>query len=315
MTAPFEKCCRSRRTAPRAGDAVRLRDRGRHQPSLFLARGWADSYRFPHRARARKTRTTRRMQTVWLARPSAKGRTSDVAGRSARRSNSLCQKARDDRQRQRVEADDGRRVPGVAARRPRDLHLRRARQGRHHASGLPQHRPHAGAPLQRAARPQAQRQAAGADRHRQRRHDARLLQVPEDDRGIRGRPRRDRRMGQALLRLARPRARLQGGIPRHARRQRRVLFALAGERQALVSLRPGARAVRQPRHHPSSRRPQPPAAGSGRRLLPRGEGDGRRHRRVGRQGGGDGLRAHQLHLRRPPRADPGRRQELSPRSS
>ena len=37
------------------------------------------------------------------------------------------------------------------------------------------------------------------------------------------RPRRHRRVGEDLLRLARPRARLQGRVPRHARRQRRVL--------------------------------------------------------------------------------------------
>ena len=75
------------------------------------------------------------------------------------------------------EADERRRVPGVAARRPRNLHLRRARQGRHDASGLPQYRAHGRAALRRDARSQAQGQADGADRHRQRRHDARLFQV------------------------------------------------------------------------------------------------------------------------------------------
>jgi hypothetical protein len=44
-------------------------------------------------------------------------------------------------------------------------------------------------------------------------------------------------------------------VPRHARRQRRVLRALSGERAALVSLQPGARAVRQPRDHPPAGRP------------------------------------------------------------
>ena len=180
-----------------------------------------------------------------------KGRTSDVARRRARGPDGVRQETRDDRQHQGLQADDGRGVSGVAARRPRNLHLRRARQGRHHASGLPQYRAHDRAPLRRAARSQAQGQAAGADRHRQRRHDARLLQVPEECRGIRRRPRRHRRMGAALLRLARPRARLQGRVPRHARRQRRILRALAGEREALVPLQPGARAVRQSRHHPS----------------------------------------------------------------
>ena len=60
-----------------------------------------------------------------------------------------------------VEVDapaDRRRISGVAARRPRGLHLRRAGQGRHHASGLPQHRAHGRPPLRRAARRQAQGQ-------------------------------------------------------------------------------------------------------------------------------------------------------------
>ncbi len=58
-------------------------------------------------------------------------------------------------------------------------------EGRHHAPRLPQHRAHDRAPLRRAARRQAQGQAPAADRHRQWRHDARLLQGAEDH----GRPR------------------------------------------------------------------------------------------------------------------------------
>ena len=42
------------------------------------------------------------------------------------------------------------------------------------------------------------------------------------------RARRHRRMGEAHLRLDGPRARLQGGVPRHARRQRRVLRSVPG---------------------------------------------------------------------------------------
>ena len=85
------------------------------------------------------------------------------------------------------------------------------------------------------------------------------------------RSRRDRRMGAPHLRLGRPRARLQGLVPRHARRQRRVLCALSGERAALVSLQPGARAVHQPRHHPSAGRSRPAAERGRRRLRPRRE--------------------------------------------
>ena len=61
--------------------------------------------------------------------------------------------------------------------------------------------------------PEAQGQAAAADRHRQRRHDACFLQGAEDaGRPARG-PRRDRGVGQAHLRLDGPRAGLQGGVP------------------------------------------------------------------------------------------------------
>ena len=67
-------------------------------------------------------------------------------------------------------------------RRPRSLYLRRARQGRHDASGLSQHRPHDRAAVRRAARSEAQGQTAAADRHRQRRLHARVLQGAEDAR-------------------------------------------------------------------------------------------------------------------------------------
>ena len=81
------------------------------------------------------------------------------------------------------------------ARRARGLHLRRARQGRHHASGLSQHRPDGGAALRCAARSQAQGQDSAADRDRQRRHDPRLLQGAENARGDDRRTQRHRRMG------------------------------------------------------------------------------------------------------------------------
>ena len=96
----------------------------------------------------------------------------------------------------------------------------------------------------------------------------------------------------------------------HARRQRRLLRAVPGQRPALVQVQPGARALHQPRHHPPAGRSRPPAERGRRRLLPRGEGDRRRHHRVGRQGGRDRIGADQLHLRRPSRADPGAGQEV-----
>ena len=80
--------------------------------------------------------------------------------------------------------------------------------------------------------------------------------------------------------------------------------------QALVQVQPGARALHQPRHHPSAGRPRPAAERGGRRLRACREGDRCRHRRLRRQGGGDRLGADQLHLRRPSRADPAAGQEL-----
>ncbi len=205
---------------------------------------------------------------------------------------------------------DRRRISGFAARRPHRLHLRRAGEGRHHASGLPQHRAHGGAALRRAARSQTRRQDHGADRHRQRRQDPRLLQGAEIAGRSAGGTERHRRMGEDHLRLARPLARLQGVVPRHARRQRAVLRSVQRQCQALVQIQPGARAVRQSRHHPPAGRPRPAAERSRRHLLPRRKGNRRRHRRLRRQGGGHRLGADQLHLRRPPRPHPGAGQEI-----
>ena len=51
-------------------------------------------------------------------------------------------------------------------------------------------------------------------------------------------PRRDRRLGAADLRMDGPLAGLQGGLPGHARRQRRLLRPVPGQRPALVPRRP-----------------------------------------------------------------------------
>ena len=154
-------------------------------------------------------------------------------------------------------------------------------------------------------------EAAAADRHRQRRHDPRLLQGAEDAGGSARRPRRDRRMGAHHLWLDRPLARLQGRVPRDARRQRRLLRSLPGQCAALVQLQPGARAVHQPRHHPSAR-----SIATGRRTRSatsachvEKETDAGPHR-LRREGGRDRLGADQLHLRRPSRPDPGAGQEF-----
>ena len=61
------------------------------------------------------------------------------------------------------------------------------------------------------------------DRHGQRRLHAPVLQDVAQRRGPRRRARRDRRVGAHQLRLDRPQPGLQGGVPRHARRQLRLL--------------------------------------------------------------------------------------------
>ena len=166
---------------------------------------------------------------------------------------------------------------GVAARRPRGLHLRRARRRRHDASGVPQYGAHDGAPVRRAARQGEVEEAAAADRHRrQQGQDARVLPGAEDRRGVDRRPRRDRRVAAHHVRLDGPLAGLQGRVPGHARRQRRVLRAVRGEREALVHVLPGARAVREPRDHSSARRPRQAAGPGRRRLRARRQGDRRR---------------------------------------
>ena len=125
--------------------------------------------------------------------------------------------------------------------------------------------------------------------------------------------RRDRRLGAADLWLARPLARLQGGISRHARRQRRVLCAVPGQCAPLVPPQPGAGAVHQPRDHPSAGRSQHGAGRAGRpdrHLHARHQGDRRRHPRQRRQGRRHRIGADAFHLCRASRADPGAGQEF-----
>ena len=69
------------------------------------------------------------------------------------------------------------------------------------------------AAVRRPARRPPARDADDRDRHRQRRPHAQVLPVPAQRRGLRRRPRRDRRVGAAELRLAGTQPRLQGGVP------------------------------------------------------------------------------------------------------
>src|SRR5580704_16042587 len=67
-------------------------------------------------------------------------------------------------------------ISGIAARRPRGLYLRRAGQGRHRASGVPQCGGIDRAALRRPARRKNQSRAHGADRYRLERLYPQILQ-------------------------------------------------------------------------------------------------------------------------------------------
>ena len=114
------------------------------------------------------------------------------------------------------------RIPREPARRPRDLDLRRTRQGRHHASGVPQHRAHDRAPLRRAARPRARTSSDTPTDTGSGGYTHKFFKAPRNAEELVGAPRRHRRMGARHLRLDRPQPRLQGRVPRHARRQLRT---------------------------------------------------------------------------------------------
>ena len=171
----------------------------------------------------------------------------------------------------------GAEYPGVAARRPRGLHLRRAGGRRHHASGAAQRGRLGRQALRRHARARNQGRAHRAHRHRLRRLHPQVLQGRALARGRRCPARRHRRLGAHHLRLDGPQPRLQGGVPQHAGRQRRVLRQVRRQRARLAQARPGGRALSEPCARQSAHRPrQAGRAGEG-RLHHHPEGDGRRH--------------------------------------
>ena len=190
-------------------------------------------------------------------------------------------------------------VPAVPARRPRGLHLRRAREGRDDPSGAAQRRRLRRQALRCPARCQHQGRAHRRHRHRLRRLHAQVLQgrplAPGRDRPARC----DCRLGPHHLRLDGPQPRLQGGLPQHAGRQRRLLRQVRRQRARLAQARPGGRALSQPRAGQSAHRPQQAGRGGQGRLHHHPEGDRRRHLRLRRQGGGHQLGAHPLQLPRP----------------
>ena len=124
-------------------------------------------------------------------------------------------RGRDRRQRPAVHR---RGIPRKPARRPRGLYLRRARRGRHHASGVPQRGALDRAALRRAARSQAQGRADLPDRHRLGRLHPQVLPRRALARGPDRPARGDRRLGAHVLRLDGAHAGLQGVADEHARR-------------------------------------------------------------------------------------------------
>ena len=190
-------------------------------------------------------------------------------------------------------------VSGIAARRPRDLHLRRAGQGRYRASGVPQLGALGGAALRRAARQGHQGCAHRADRHRLRRLHHEILQGGALARRRDRAARRHRRLGPHHLWLARPEPGLQGRLPQYARRQCRVLRQIRRQCPRLVQARPGSGAVPQPRSGQSADRPQQTGRRGQGRLHHHPERDRRRHLCLRRQGRRHQFGADQLQFPRP----------------
>ena len=193
----------------------------------------------------------------------------------------------------------GAEYPPVPARWPRGLHLRRARQGRDRPPGVPQRRGLGRQALRRAARTQVEGGPHHHDRYRIGRLHPPLLQGRALARGGDRPARCDRGVGAHHLRLDGPQPRLQGRLPQHAGRQRRVLRQVRRQRARLAQAWPGGRALSQPRARQPAHRPQQAGRAGQGRLHHHPEGDRRRHLRLRRQGGGHQLGADPLQLPRP----------------
>ena len=208
-------------------------------------------------------------------------------------------------------------VPRQPRRRPRGLDLRRAGEEDHHASGLPELRPHARAPLRRAARGPQGRQARAHRAHRVGRIHPPLLpgahapwrsRSPGATRSPRGRASPTAGSG-ARPTTRRPSWGRSAPTPTSTRPTRRTRAAGTATRQERVPFINHAII-----HPPVDRNMAPGAPGGADRHLRAGhQGDGRRHLRVRGQGRRDGLGADPLHLRRAPRAHPRAGEELRDR--
>ena len=184
--------------------------------------------------------------------------------------------------------------------RPRDLGLRGAGRGRDDAPRVPQRHADGRADVRQAPRPRATSDVlttptdTGGGRFT---HP--FFRPPHGAEDLRRRPRRHRRVGPHELRLDGSRARLQGRVPRHPRRQRRLLRPVPGQREALVQGRAGALPVLQPRDHQPAHRPPEGRRRGARRLHPRRARDGRGRGHQRGEGRGDRLGADALQLHRP----------------
>ncbi len=142
------------------------------------------------------------------------------------------------------------------------------------------------------------------DGHRQRRLHAPVLPRADVRGGSRPRPRRDRRVAAADLRLDGPQPRLQGRVSRHLRAERRLLRAVTTRTRAA-----GTRRRRSACYFMNHTLVNPPVDRNReiheveRRLHPRGQGDGRGRGRPRREDGRDRLGVLELQLRLLPRLD------------
>ena len=192
-----------------------------------------------------------------------------------------------------------RRVPREHSRRPRDLDLRRARQGRDDASGVPEHGADDRAAVRRAARSS--------------RKD--VLTTPTDTGSggyhppLLSRPREMPRSWSAARDAIAEWARVTYGWIGRSPDYKAAFLATLGansdllravrrQRAALVQEGPGGSVVRQPRDRESAGRSRQAARRGQGRVHARRGGDRRRPDRERREGGGDDVDADALQLHR-----------------
>ena len=144
-------------------------------------------------------------------------------------------------------------IPREHSRRTGNLDLRRAGEGRHGTSRVPEHGAHDRTAVRRAARSGQEGDADRSDRHRKRRVYPPVLPRHAHCRRTGRRARCDRGMGPHQLRMDRAKPGLQSRVSGDAWRQRRLLRAVRRQREALVQEGSGRSVVRQPCDRESAR--------------------------------------------------------------